>query len=153
MRRTRPPVPLFESNRGRDMWVFSLIIWAATLGLAFAIWLNLTEAVPGGDSVTALGFAQFLLLFFALRTDGRRRRTVSRVYRVSEGLVFEMQGLLRPFRRYVRTEDFARIRATPPDVEGCMTLRLPDGGKPLIMHTGHAGFNLGLPEPEHRKRR
>lgn len=33
-----------------------------------------------------------------------------------------------------------------------MTLRLPGGGAPLVMHTGDAGFNLGLPEPEHRKR-
>jgi hypothetical protein len=135
------------------MRALSVIVWAFTLGLAVAIWLNLTETVPGGDSVTSLALAQVLMLVVAFRTDGRRRRTIGRIYRVPEGLVFEMQGMLGTLRRYVRTEDFGRIRATPPDVKGRMQLRLPDGGKPLIMHTGHAGFNLGLPEPKHKKRR
>jgi hypothetical protein len=152
MRRTRPPVPLFESNRGRDLRVFSVVMWALVFAMAFAVWLSLTEAVAGGDSVSVLLVGQLLLLGIAIMTDRRRRRTITRIYRVPEGLIFEMAGLAGPLRRYVRTEDFGRIRASPPGVEGRMKLNLRDGGPQLVMYTGHAGFNLGLPKPKHQKR-
>lgn len=152
MRRTRPPVPLFESNRGRDMRVASLIMWSLVLAMCAEVWLSLTEAVPGGDSVSVILAGQALVLAMALLTDRRRRRTIARVYRVPEGLIFEMAGLFGSFRRYVRTEDLGRIRAQAPDVEGRMRLYIRDGGPPLMLHTGHAGVNLGLPEPVQRKR-
>lgn len=152
MSRVRPPVLLFESNRGRDLRIISVIMWALVAGMTTALWLGLTEAMPSGDSPGTLFFAQLALLLFALLTDRRRRHTITRVYRLPEGLAFEMSGLRRPVLRYVAQAELGQIRASAPDVEGRMTLRLPDGGAPLVMHTGHAGFNLGLPEPEHRKR-
>lgn len=152
MIRSRPPVLLFESDRGRDLRIFSCILWAAALGVAVYAWLSVTDVLPGGDSVRALFLGQVAIVLMAFLTDRRRRRTISRVYRAPEGLVFEMTGLLAPFRHYVRTEDLGLIRAIAPDAAGRMGLRLPDDGPALVMHTGSDGFNLGLPEPKHRKR-
>ncbi|WP_191083633.1 hypothetical protein [Roseococcus microcysteis] len=151
--RRRPPVLLFESNRGRVMWVLSVIAWGCVLGMAAALYASLDEVVPGGDSPTILFLAQLLLLLVAILTDRRRRATIARIWRVPEGLVFEMQGLFRPFRRYAAQADLGRIRAYPPDTHGRMGLRLPDGGPRLVMHTGFQELNLGLPEPEHKKKR
>ncbi len=152
MSRRRRPVLLFESNRGRDLKFVCILNWAAVIGMAVAIWLNLSEAVPGGDGVNVLILSFLLLLVMAILSDRRRRATMSRVYRLPEGLVFETTGLTGALRRYVRSEDLGLIRATAPDVRGRMTLRLPDGGAPLVMHTGVQGLNLGLPEPKPRKR-
>lgn len=135
------------------MWLLSVTSWACAAGMAVALYVSLDEAVPGGDSPTALFLAQILLLVVAVLTDRRRRATISRIWRVPEGLVFEMQGLFRPFRRYAAQADLGRIRVYPPDTHGRMGMRLPDGGQRLVMHTGFQELNLGLPEPEHKKRR
>lgn len=151
--RRRPPVLLFESNRGRIMWVLSLLAWACTVGMAVALYASLDEAVSGGDSPFMLFLAQVVLLVVAVLVDYRRRATIARIWRVPEGLVFEMQGLFRPFHRYAAQADLGRIRVYPPDTHGRMQMRLPDGGQRLVMHAGHQELNLGLPEPEHKKRR
>jgi len=153
MSRRRPAVLLFESNRGRVLWVICLIMWACVAGMMVALVTSLTELVPGGDSPMVLFLAQAALLLAALLVDRRRRVTIARVWRVPEGLVFEMVGLFGSLRRYVALADLGRVRATAPDVEGRIVLKLPDGGPPLVLHGGHQELNLGLPEPEHRKRR
>ncbi|WP_206934416.1 hypothetical protein [Roseococcus thiosulfatophilus] len=131
----------------------SVISWACVAGMAVALYASLDEVAPGGDSPTVLFLTQLLLLVVAILTDRRRRVTIARIWRVPEGLVFEMQGLFRPFRRYAAQADLARIRVHPPDTYGRMKMRLPDGGPLLVMHTGFRELNLGLPEPEHKKRR
>ena len=135
------------------MRVMSIIAWACVTGMAVALYSSLTEAVPGGDSPFMLFLAQVFLLVVALLTDRRRRATIARIWRVPEGLVFEMPGLFRPFRRYVAQADLGRIRVHPPDMEGRMLMRLPDNQGTLVLHSGHRDLNLGLPEPEHKKRR
>lgn len=135
------------------MWVLSAIAWACVAGMGVALHASLAEAVPGGDSPTILFLAQMLLLVAAVMIDHRRRATIARVWRVPEGLVFEMNGLFRPFHRYAAQADLGRIRVYPPDTHGRMQLRLPDGGQRLVMHTGFEELKLGLPEPEHKKRR
>lgn len=152
MTRSRPPVLLFESNRGRDLRLFSFLIWSVALAAIVSGWLSLLDILPSGDGPLAIFAGQAILVAVALFTDRRRRRTIARVYRVQAGLVFEMAGLFWRIRRYVRTEDYAKVLASAPDAKARMRLRLPDGGPPLVMHTGSQGFNLGLPEPVKRRR-
>lgn len=135
------------------MWLLSVVGWACAAGMAVALYTSLDEMVPGGDSPTILFLAQILLLVVAILIDRRRSATIARIWRVPEGLIFEMNGLFRPFRRYAAQADLGRIRVYPPDTYGRMQMRLPDGGPRLVMHTGFQELNLGLPEPEHKKRR
>jgi len=152
MTRRRPPVLLFESNRGRELRLLSFFLWAVALTAIVTGWLSIAEILPSGDSARSIFFGQAILVAVAFFNDRRRRRTVARVFRVEAGLVFELTGLFGPIRRYVRTEDFAKVIASAPDAKARMKLRLPDGGPPAVMHISGKGFNLGLPEPVKRRR-
>jgi len=153
MSRRRPPVLLFESNRGRDLRLFSSLAWLLVIGMAVTLWLSLAEQVPGGDSPTMLFLGQMVLLLVAVMTDRARRRTVARVYRLPEGLIFEMMGLAGPFRRHVAAAELGAVKVIPPDIHGRMVVRLPDRGPPLVLHTGVGGLDLGLPPPPGRGKR
>ncbi|HEV7455564.1 MAG TPA: hypothetical protein VGN96_02210 [Roseococcus sp.] len=120
--------------------------------MATALYASLNEVVPGGDSPGILFLAQIFLVVVAILVNRRRAVTIARIWRVPEGLIFETQGLVRPLRRYAAQAELGRIHVYPPDTYGRMRLRLPDGGPRLVMHTGFQELNLGLPEPEHKKR-
>jgi drug/metabolite transporter superfamily protein YnfA len=152
MTRHRPPVLLFESDRGRELRFFSFFLWSVALLAIVTGWLSLADILPSGDNPRSIFLGQAVLVALAFFTDRQRRKTATRVYRVQGGLVFEMAGLFWPIRRYVRPEDLAKVTASAPDVKARMRLRLPDGGSPIVMHTGSEGLNLGLPEPAKRRR-
>ena len=153
MKRLRPPVLLFESDRGRELRLFSLFGWAAVLGLMVGGIAMQLDDTMGGDGVATTMAGLFALIGAALWMDQRRRRYIIRILRLPEGLLFETTGLFGPLRRFVPQEKLGAIRVTEPDLSGIVRMKLPGSRAAFRLESGGRDVDLGLPQPADRRRR